>query len=281
MRLSIRWGSAVLFLTMLAGPVPATEAPRVQKAWDVLDAGVKEKSSSKRHDAVLALGLVQGEPRAITLAEAAAEDHAPEVREAAAATLGKLNSPGSVPKLQAMLNDPEISVVLAAAHSLLTFHDKRGYDVYYEILSGERKSGKGLIASQEAMLKDKKKLAEIGIEEGMGFSPFTSMGFEVFKMVHKDDVSPVRAAAARILAHDPDPRSGQELVLSCSDKSWLVRVAALDALSRRGDRTVLDDIEPHMDDEKDVVRYTAAAAILRLSAAQSHQRLHSQEDPGW
>jgi HEAT repeat protein len=67
------------------------------------------------------------------------------------------------------------------------------------------------------------------------------------------------------LAGDPDPRSGQALAKSCSDKSWIVRVAALDALARRGDRAFLKDIEPHMADEKDRVRYTAAAAIIRLS----------------
>jgi hypothetical protein len=122
-----------------------------------------------------------------------------------------------------------------------------------------------LIAGQEEMFKDRKKLAEFGFEEGIGFSPFTSIGWEIFKAVHKDDVSPVRAAAATVLADDSDPRSAQALVKSCSDKSWIVRVAALDALARRGDQTFLNDIESHTTDDKDLVRYTAAAAIIRLS----------------
>jgi len=259
---------AALLITASAGSaLAATDQTPLQKAWDILDAGVKEKSYTKRHDAVLALGLLAGESRAKVMAETALDDRDTQVREAAAITLGRLHSSSSIPKLEQALNDKEISVVLAAAHSLWTLHDKRGYEVYYEILMGERKGGKGLIAGQEEILKDRKKLAELGFEQGIGFSPFTGIGWEVFKMLRKDDVSPVRAAAATVLADDPDPRSAQALVLSCTDKSWIVRAAALAALARRGDRAFLEDVEPHTADEKDEVRYTAAAATIRLSGA--------------
>jgi HEAT repeat protein len=70
-----------------------------------------------------------------------------------------------------------------------------------------------------------------------------------------------------VLSEDPDPRSGQALVRACSDKSWVVRAAALDALARRGDPALLKDIEPSLADEKAIVRYTAAAAVIRLSGA--------------
>jgi HEAT repeat protein len=264
---SMRVCLTVLFITVLAGPVLATDPAQVQKAWDILEAGVKEKSVAKRHDAIHAVGLLAGDSKAVAIAENALDDRAPEVREAAATTLGQLHSPSSVPKLELALRDKEISVVLAAAHSLWALRDKQGYEIYYEILLGERKGGQGLIAGQEEMFKDPKKLAKFGFEQGVGFNPFTSMGWEIIKIIRKDDVSPVRAAAASVLADDPDPRSGRALVKSCSDKSWIVRVAALDALARRGDRAFLEDIEPHTADEKDRVRYTAAAAIIRLSGA--------------
>jgi HEAT repeat protein len=264
---SLRCFLALLFITTLAIPVLAMDQAQLQKAREMLEAGVKEKSSAKRHDAIHALGLLAGDSKAVAIAESALNDHAPEVREAAASTLGQLHSSSSIPKLELALNDKEISVVLASAHSLWTLHDKEGYEVYYEILLGERKGGKGLIAGQEEMFKDRKKLATFGFEQAVGFSIFSSVGWEIFQVIRKDDVSPVRAAAATVLADDPDPRSGQALVKSCSDKSWIVRVAALDALARRGDRAFLPDIEPHTADEKDRVRYTAAAAIIRLNAA--------------
>jgi len=266
MLLSVRCFFTVLFITTLSSPILATEPAAVQKAWDILDAGAKEKSSAKRHNAIHALGLLTGDGKAVALAEDALKDPAPEVREAAATSLGLLHSTASIPKLELALNDKEISVVLAAAHSLWSLKDKQGYEVYYEILMGERKSTKGLIAGQEDMLRDHKKLAEFGLEQAVGFNPFTGIGWQVLLAVHKDDVSPVRAAAAAVLADDPDPHSAQALILSCADKSWIVRVAALDALARRGDRAFLDDIEPHMADEKDMVRYTAAAAMIRLSS---------------
>jgi HEAT repeat protein len=257
----------VLFAALLAGLASAADPTPEQTAWNILEAGANEKSFTKRSEAIYVLGLLPGNSKAVAMAEKALTDPAPEVREAAATALGQMQSHSSVPKLEHALNDKEVSVVLAAAHSLRILHDKQAYEVYYEILIGERKSGQGLIADREKMLRDRKKMAEFGFEEGIGFVPFASMGWEVVKSIHKEDVSPVRAAAAKVLAEDPDPHSGQALVRACSDKSWVVRAAALDALARRGDPALLKDIEPSFSDDKDIVRYTAAAAFIRLSGA--------------
>jgi HEAT repeat protein len=73
-----------------------------------------------------------------------------------------------------------------------------------------------------------------------------------------------RAAAARALADDPDPRTGRALAKAVSDKNWVVRAAALEAIAKRGDPALLHDIEPAMSDKKDIVRYSAAAAVLHL-----------------
>jgi HEAT repeat protein len=267
MSLSMRTFFTILFITVLAVPVFATDPTQVQKAWDILDAGVKEKSFAKRHDAIHAVGLLTGDSKGVAIAEKSLDDHAPEVREAAATTLGELHSSSSIPKLELALKDKDITVVLAAAHSLWLLGDKESYEIYYEILIGERKAGPGMIAGQEEMFRDRKKLAEFAFEQGIEFNPFAGIGWGIAKAVHKDDVSPVRAAAARVLVQDPDPRSGQALAKACSNKSWIIRVAALDALARRGDPAFLADIEPHTADEKDRVRYTAAAAIIRLSGA--------------
>ncbi len=263
---------AVLFAALvasLATAASATEVPPEQKAWEILEAAVNEKAFLRRAQAVHVLGLLQDNTKAATLAEKALDDPAPEVRVAAATALGQMHSHASIPKLEHALDDKETSVVLAAAHSLAMLGDQGAFDVYYEILIGERKGSRGLkaqITSQERMLRDRKKLAQFGFEEGIGFVPFASMGWEVVKKVHADDVSPVRAAAAKVLAEDPDPRSARALVKACADKSWVVRAAALDALARRGDPAFLNDIQPSLADDKDLVRYTASAAIIRLSA---------------
>lgn len=277
MLLSKRCFISALFVTMAAGFPLAADQTQAQKAWNILDAGVKDKSFTKRHDAIHFLGIVAGDAKAAALAEKALDDHIPEVREAAATTLGELRVSSSIPKLELALNDKDITVVLAAAHSLWELGQRDAYEVYYEILLGERKAGPGLIAEQKEMFRDRKKLAAFAFEQGIEFNPFAGIGWGIIKTVHQDDVSPVRASAARILIDDPDPRSGQALARSCSSKSWIVRVAALDALARRDDPEFIKDIEPHTTDENDRVRYTAAAAIIRLSGASPKSHAAAEE----
>jgi HEAT repeat protein len=77
---------------------------------------------------------------------------------------------------------------------------------------------------------------------------------------------PVRAAAAKVLAKDPDPATTQALIAAAGDKSWIVQTAALEALAKRGDRSVLQTVEQYLSDERDAVKFTAAAAVVRLGA---------------
>ncbi len=114
-------------------------------------------------------------------------------------------------------------------------------------------------------LKNRKKMAKLGFEEGLGFIPFADIGYSAAKAVGKDDTSPVRAAAAKALVNDPDPRIGQALVRAASDKSWIVRAGALLAIAKQGHPELLNGIVPAMSDKNGVVRYTAAATVIRLT----------------
>lgn len=202
--------------------------------------------------------------KALKVAGKALSDDKPEVRLAAAAALGDMKSRTSIPKLREALDDKDPTVALAAAHSLELMHDDSAYEVYYEVLTGQRKAR----ASKTSMLRDPKKMAQLGFEEGIGFIPFAGIGWGAIKAIRKDDSSPVRAAAATVLARDPDPATTKALADAVGDKSWMVRAAALEALAKRGDPSALDTVALYMSDEKDVVKYTAAAAVLRLAAIQ-------------
>jgi HEAT repeat protein len=70
-----------------------------------------------------------------------------------------------------------------------------------------------------------------------------------------------------MLAHDPDQGAATALVDATGDSSWHVRAAAIDAIGERGDPRLLSAVLPSLDDEKEAVRYAAAAAVLRLSTA--------------
>jgi HEAT repeat protein len=168
--------------------------------------------------------------------------------------------------LKGALKDKASSVVFAAANALFVMGDPDAYEVFYAVLTGQKKSGDSLVDSQMKMLKDPKALTQLGMEAGIGFIPFGGVSYKVFKMSTADAVSPVRAAAAGKLVGDPDPKSGQALANAASDEKWLVRAAAIGALVRRNDPGALKVITPLLGDENDVVRFNAAAAVIQLSA---------------
>jgi HEAT repeat protein len=243
----------------------AVKDPKAQ-AWSVLYAGLSDKSTDKRSTAVQVLGLLPGDAQAEKAAVDALADSRPEVRAAAAQALGDMKAKGAAPKLVEMFNDKEPAVIMAAAHALIELGDNRGFNVYYAILTGEQKSGTSLMDEQKKMLNDPKKMAQFGFEQGIGFIPFAGMGYGAFKMLTKDTTSPVLAAAALTLAKDPDPKSGQALATTAAEnKSWIVRAAALNAMALRGETALLPTAEAQLGDPKEEVRYSAAAAVIRLT----------------
>src|SRR5689334_1321338 len=127
----------VLFLLCVGmGTNTAQNSPQIsqsdieQQAWVVLRSGLDNEHASRRTIAVEALSLVRGNRRAEQFAVSALQDHDFHVRGAAAGTLGQLHVTKAIPELRNALNDSEISVVLASAHSLYLLHDESAYDVY-------------------------------------------------------------------------------------------------------------------------------------------------------
>jgi HEAT repeat protein len=258
--------------------IPNPSLPPVDGAWQLLEAGVNSDKAGERAIAVHALGLIRSNSHARYLAERGLDDEKAEVRAAAAAALGGIGMKTSISKLKQMLDDKDNKVVLSAAQALIALKNEDGYQVYYEILTGERKSGGGLIASQEAMLKDPKRLLDLGFHEGLGFVPFGGISWEAYKTITKDDTSPLRAAAAKKLALDPDPDSTKALIKAAGDKQWLVRAAALEALALRGDASASKTAALYLYDERDEVRYTAASAVIRLSKVHHGEKKVEEPD---
>ncbi len=242
------------------------ESPN-HKAWDLLLTAILSKSTTERMNGVRALGLLRDTKQARDLAENGLKDPNPDVRKAAATALGQMRATQSIPKLEDALYDKKIAVVMAAAQSLRELkQDKVAYEVYYELLMGERKGSDGVIAQQLDTLKNPKELAKIGFSEGIGYIPFAGIGWDAYRTMHKKDPNPARAVAATLLAHDPDPASGKALVKATNDKDWIVRAAALEAIAQRGDASLMPHILDKFTDRNPKVRYSAAAAVIRLSA---------------
>src|SRR5260370_29367523 len=168
--------SAVLLVFMAYVGALAAETPE-QQAWDILRAGVNQKSTGKRTQAVRALRLLPDNPEATKMAQTALQDRKPEVRAAAATALGLMGSKESTPELKKALSDKKPAVALAAAHALEGLNDPAGYQVYYAVLTGERKSGEGLVAQQMQTLQDGKKMADLDLVDGLCVIRLADMGF--------------------------------------------------------------------------------------------------------
>jgi HEAT repeat protein len=262
---SERLKTLVAVAIMAAGSSLWSAATPAETAWGILQNAAADKSADRRAKAVRVLGLITRDPKAAAMAEGALKDEKADVRAAAAVALGEMDAKASVPNLRKALSDKEPKVVLVATRSLLQLKDDTSaYEVFYAVLTGQQKTGEGLAASQLQILQNPRKLAELGV----GFVPFGGVGLFAFNAVTKDDVSPVRAAAARALAKDPDPQTTMALVQAVSDKSWMVREGALEAIAKRADPALLKNIQGATSDEKDVVGYTACAAVIRLTDLQ-------------
>jgi HEAT repeat protein len=244
----------------------------LNQAWDILQAAAENTSTDQRVATMRVLQLIPGDAKAVSMAEKGLQDKDAEVRGAAALSLGAMESKSSVPVLVATAkSDKEGSVVLAAAKALIQLGDEKGYSVYYAVLTGQRKTGEGLVGSEEKQLNDllrnPKQMEEMAFEQGMGFVPFGGVGLQAFNVIHaSEEKAPIlKATSVKILAKDPDPRTQVALIAATADKQWLVRAAAYDSLARRGHSAVVPDITSGLKDDRMEVKLTAAAAVVHLS----------------
>jgi len=246
----------------------------LQTAWTVLNAGLGDNSTDLRVRSARVLGELNDDEKAEYAAiTALSGDKQPQVRAAAAQALGDMGAKDAKVQLVAAFKDTDPSVIIAAAHSLIQLGDNQGYNVYYALLTGNQKTGTSLTEQQKQLLHDPKKLASLGGQAALGFVPFGGLAFSGYKLLTRDDTSPVLAAAALILAKDPDPKSGDALAdASASQDKWLVRAAAFDAIAKRGDPVLLKAAEAGLQDDKDQVRVSAAGAVIRLTDIQSHPK---------
>ena len=238
-----------------------------EKSWLILQTGLRDKKTAQREAAVKALSLIDGNRQAIRFSLRAMRDKNPRVRAAAASTLGQLHATATIPALRAAISDKDASVMLAATNALFVLKDPIAYEIYYAILMGDKKTSAGTIQSQIDRLKDPKEVAQMGVQEGIAFVPYAGMGYEAYRQLKKHDNSPVRAAAARFLALDPDSISEDALIqVAVAGKNIIVRQAALDALAEKSDPKCIQRLAINLDDDKYPVRYRTAATIIRLGS---------------
>jgi len=80
----------------------AAEQSIADKAWTILQTGLRDKNAAKRAEAVSALGLIAGDKTAVAMTEHALQDSKPDVRRAAVTALGDMNWRASLPNIKAL-----------------------------------------------------------------------------------------------------------------------------------------------------------------------------------
>jgi HEAT repeat protein len=245
--------------------------PERPHPWQILTSGATDHNSMRRAEAIAALGTMAPSPSVLHLVENALDDKDSSIRQLAAMNLGQMRARRSIPRLKKALNDPSPEVSFAAAKSLWNLGDYSGRDVFIRILSGEKSSSPGLIKDEvEATKKkfdDKRKLAIIGATEAASslFGP-AGWGIKIMEEVTRDRSASARAMSAILLSHDASLDGLRELQDALSDKNWIVRAAAAQALGASRHRDQIQYLRPLLDDDKPAVRFMAAASILRLSS---------------
>ncbi len=259
-------------LDLFSQPASAATAPLDSAAWDVLRQGIDDGDAQHRKTAIAAIGTIGPEPEAVKLVVRGLQDKDTLVRQTAAATLGEMGAHDAIPALKAALDDsPEVS--FTAAKSLWDLGDTSSRDIIQAVMSGERSGKPGML---QTAIKDAKhklrpsELAFMGVKEASGVflgpaSVSVDAVHEAMKEVKKDSASPGRAAAAAILAKDPDPYSLVLLEWGLSDNNWAVRVAVAKALGERGNQQTIVKLSPLLSDDHHAVRYMAAASMVKLS----------------
>jgi HEAT repeat protein len=155
-------GMGLLYISLMMAGMSVSliaQVPR-DKSWQVLQDGARSKDSKTRALAVQSLGLVPGDGAAEKLAIESLKDANASVRAHAATALGQMKGRNAIPALTEALQDKEFGVLLAASSALKSLGDPSAFLVYYALLTGERKSGGGLVEEQKKMLNDPKKMAQ-------------------------------------------------------------------------------------------------------------------------
>ncbi|HEY3839005.1 MAG TPA: HEAT repeat domain-containing protein [Bryobacteraceae bacterium] len=257
------------FLLLLLLSLPLWCQPVLDKSWQTLDRGLHDNNPAKRVQAVTAMGVMRPHPKSVAMVESAFADKDYSVRQSACSVLGQMKSRQSIPKLRDALNDPAPEVVFAAAKALYDMGDPTGRSVLIAVLLGDQADSSNFFKSSmhdmRAKMHDTKGLLLISVKEGAGaFLGPAGAGIGVAEGLMKDANASGKTVAAALLANDRNPEAVNAIREALGDKNWTVRAAAARALALAGSTRDFDTIASLLDDKKEEVQYSAAAALIRL-----------------
>jgi hypothetical protein len=249
-------------------PAATTPEERERQAWKMLDDALGDaKHPQTRIQA--AAGLLRT-PRSEKMITDAMADPDVDVRTAAALAAGQTKDRNLTTPLRNMLDDKEPQVVYTAAMTLWKMNDKSGEDILMSVADGDRSASASMMHGTEHKinrdLHDPAKLAKLGALQGayMFLGPF-GYGITAFQFIHQSGGDLSRAAAIEELSQERTEPVHKELIAALGDKDVAVRAAAAKALVDYHDEAAQKAVYALLQDSKQPVRLTGAAAYLRTT----------------
>lgn len=268
-----RIGFIALAFCVFAPAIALIAGEPQDQAWQTLYTSIHSGDADHRRQALAAISTIDDQNmQAVKACIDALRDKSSTVRQSAALALGEMKAPEAIPALKQALDDDNGPVAFAAAKALAALGDASGRDLLIAVLARERKDIKpGLIKNAvhkaEGELHHPGELVYMGAEDATGamFGP-ASIVFPAVKdtLDLKGKGAPGRAAAAAYIARDPEPYAVSLLEWALNDDNQFVRLEAARGLGQRGNQGSVATLDPLLNDPHNVVRDMAAASIIRI-----------------
>ena len=256
-------------LAVLTGSA-ALAQPEVT-SWNVLRDGYHDKFIDTRRQALIAAGTIGQTPDVVKFLSEALRDDDLELRQTAAAVMGDMKCRACIPALKVALDDESGEVSFASARALWDLGDRSGRALLVQVLTGEVKSAPGVLESERrkmrATLHDKKAIAFIGAKEATSIllGP-ASLGITATEMALRDGNGGGRTLSATMLGEDCQAPELEVLARELdNEKNWAVKAAVARSIGRCGNIDAVPRLEQQLSDSHALVKFMAAAAIVRLS----------------
>ena len=253
--------------------LPKTPAQLRDEAWNLLEtAAADPKHTDTRIQALAALGQMGADPRSLKLIQTAMQDHDVDVQTAALLAAGQTKAAAIKPAMHQQLDSKAPQVAYTAALTLWKMDDHAGEDILEAVINGERRASPTLINGTEhdmdKTLHSPSELAKIGVLEGAGMllGPF-GFGITAYEYIKKNGGDSARVNAIDAVSQEKSDAIRKVLMAGLGDKDLGVRAAAAKALDSYHRPEVSAAIAKLLNDPKQPVRLTAAAAYLISTGA--------------
>ncbi len=269
---------------VVGAPATLSPADKVTRAWSALTDSLGSKREDTRIQAINALSLMGGDPKAEGLVRGVMNDAQADidVRLAAIVAAGQMDKDrgahGSFASdLHNLLasDDPKLS--FTAATTLWALKDTAGEDVLIATAEGERASDYSFLRRSEhnasRTLHSPEALAKIAMMQGLTILvPPVGMGMGAYGYLKGTPGASPQVTAIEQLAKVHTPDVQKSLLVATRTKDAAARIAAAEALSKFSGPDVQERLFNLLDDDKLQVRLTASAAYLRVTGNQGGRR---------